>query len=789
MDGEAYLEGEEQKGEDEDEIYRFDCCDDSDGASSGDEDYGLSYKLSDEETDDEDEADEEKLEVEEEENAEEAAVKDEEDEEMVDVQKKEENRIVPIGKRVSITAKEYVQLLSGGVAIAVGQKYESKFQLVIRMKIISVLQQFDFVVSRSTPWVFAIKCWVKGCNWRVRATLIDASGNFHIKVYVNQHTCSVTERSARCRQATKDILAVLYKNFVGGVGPGVLPNHVSEALKLRYGIKVGYWKAHRTLKYARELVRGSPETGYQHLPEYLYMIRRANPGTLTRLEVDELDRFKYVFISFGASIDGFTYMRKVIVVDDDHGLAIISDRHNSIAKAIRTVYPQASRGICTYHLHKNIKLRFRGSETFGLVKKAATAYRLVDLNATFDIIKALYPDLHNYLVRADITTWSRVHFPGDRYNFTTSNIAESLNKVLNPARRYPIVELLDDIRLMLTRWYAARRKQAALITTILTKGVEKALESRVIRASKLSVQEIDPHQYEVRSLASMNVVNLKQKKCTCRMFDLDKLPCIHAIAAAESAHVSTISKAHPYYRLEYLRNGYSKSIMPKDEACSVPDSVTVKVVNPPFVKVQSGRPKVSRIKGHLEVASPRKVPRKAYACSNCGNVGHNRLYYCATHDGSSCEVRLTPPDDDDSSDEDDDDSSDGSSFDSHPDSLPGPTKSNCQLKLIDRKRLVVVTVQYLKYFSQHELTVRAKTQDWLAKLEGNHAEFIKRHGQLVKELEDLERGIREMEAHPKDWVKNGLDRVGPIPDELREYCVTLMGGAAKSHHPEMKVDY
>ncbi|CAE5979846.1 unnamed protein product [Arabidopsis arenosa] len=324
MDGEAYGDGEEQKSEDEDESYWFDCCDDSDVASSGDEDYGKSYKFSDEETDDE-----ENLEVEQEVNAKEAEVKDEEDEEMVDVPKKEENKIVPIDKRMSITAKEYVQLLSGGVDIAVGAK----------------------------P--------------------IDASVNFHIKVYVNQHTCFVTERSARCTQATKDILGVLYKNFVGGVGPGV-----------------GYWKAHRTLKYARELVRGSQETGYKDLPEYLYRIRRANPGTLTRLEVDELDRFK--------------------------------------------------------------------------------------------------------------------------------------------------------------------RKQAALMTTVLTKGVEKALESRVIRASKLSVQEIDPHQYE-------------------------------------------------------------------DEACSVPDSVTGKSVNQPFVKVKSGRPKMSRIKGHLEVASPRKVPRKAYACSNCGNVGHNRL--------------------------------------------------------------------------------------------------------------------------------------------------------------------
>ncbi|KAG7568039.1 Zinc finger SWIM-type [Arabidopsis thaliana x Arabidopsis arenosa] len=557
MDGEAYGDEEEQKSEDEDETYRFDCCDDTDGASSGDEDYGKSYKFSDEETNDEDGDDEEILKVEQEENAEEAEVKDEEDEEMVDVLKKERRKLFQLARGCRILQK-----------------------------------------------IYAVKCWVNGCRWRVRATTIDAFGNFHIKVYVNQHMCSVTERSARCRQATKDILGVLYKNFVGGVGPGV-ENCVMVS-----------------------------------------RIRRANSGTLTSLEVDELDRFKYVFISFGATIDGFTFMRKVIVVDgtflkgkylgtlllaitqdrnfnifplafavvdsendeswewffrqlscvipDDHGLAIISDRHKSIAKAIGTVYPQARRGICTYHLHKNIKLRFRGSETFGLVKKAATAYMLADFNATFDIITALYPGLHSYLVRADVTTWSRVHFPEDRYNFTTSDIDESLNKVLYPARRYHIVELLDDIRL--TRWYATRRKQAALMTTVLTKGVEKALE------------EIDPHQYEVRSVVSINVVNLTQKNCTCRMFDLDKLPCIHVIAAAQTAHVSRISKSHPYYRSEYLRNGYSKIVMPKDEACSVPESVTGKFVNPPFVKVQSGRPKMSRIKGHLEVASP-------YACS------------------------------------------------------------------------------------------------------------------------------------------------------------------------------
>lgn len=274
-------------------------------------------------------------------------------------------------------------------------------------------------------------------------------------------------------------------------------------------------------------MRGTSENGYEDLPSYLYLIRKANPGTLTRLAIDEEDRFKFVFIAFGASIHGFQFMRKVVVVDgtflkgpylgtlllattqdgnfnifplayavvdtendvswewffrqlscvipDDESLSIISDRHKSIGKAIGRVYPRATRGVCTYHLHKNILLKFRGSETYGLVKKAASAYRLVDFNVYFNQIKDTNPDLHSYLVRADVRLWSRVHFPGDRYNFTTSNIAESLNKVLTGARKYPIVMLLDEVRLMLTRWYAKRRKEAMLMTTTLTKGLEKHL--------------------------------------------------------------------------------------------------------------------------------------------------------------------------------------------------------------------------------------------------------------------------------------------------------------------------
>ena len=46
------------------------------------------------------------------------------------------------------------------------------------------------------------------------------------------------------------------------------------------------------------------------------MLKKANPRTVTRIEVDGESRFKYFFLAFGASIRGFNYMRKVIGINE-----------------------------------------------------------------------------------------------------------------------------------------------------------------------------------------------------------------------------------------------------------------------------------------------------------------------------------------------------------------------------------------------------------------------------------------------------------------------------------------
>ena len=113
--------------------------------------------------------------------------------------------------------------------------------------------------------------------------------------------------------------------------------------------------------------------------------------------------------------------------------------HNSIGKTIKNVYPLAARGICTYHSYKNILGRYKGKEAFRLVKKAARCFRMSDFTAIFEEIEAIHPALHGYLQRADVRLWTRVHFPGERYNLMTTNIVESMNRALSNSSGLNIV--------------------------------------------------------------------------------------------------------------------------------------------------------------------------------------------------------------------------------------------------------------------------------------------------------------------------------------------------------------
>lgn len=262
----------------------------------------------------------------------------------------------------------------------------------------------------------------------------------------------------------------------------------------------------------------------------------------------------------------FTQLRRC--VSDQYALVIVSDRHGSIKKACEKVFPWAKQGICYYHLQQNIVQKFKGKHMLYLVKGAAYAHTLFDFNRYMDEIRSINPNLATYLENADVSLWSRVHFQGDRYNIKTSNIAESINSALKPAKGFPISFLLEFIREKLGRWFFIRREDALNLTSHHSRGVENLLAIREEYADMMNVERIDGWRFVVRGGHRDCVVDLELRRCQCGVFNIEKIPCSHAITTAKDVNIHVSTLVCQSYSKEYLYAAYAANIYPKSEDTS-----------------------------------------------------------------------------------------------------------------------------------------------------------------------------------------------------------------------------
>lgn len=203
-DEQVFKEDEEE--EDDEFSFRFDAFDDPDGATSDDENFSLYGK----------------------------PPKEDDYSPNLPPKKRPHN----IEATESKGNKEFLKVEMTSLNLAVGQRYNSKKKMEIRLKLLTLRDRFDFDVPISNSETLVAKCWVDGCSWRVRASTQGKSPEFYIRIYDSEHSCSVTERSNRSRQATPDILGVLYRDFLGDIDPSVKPRHVGVTITKQFGIKV-----------------------------------------------------------------------------------------------------------------------------------------------------------------------------------------------------------------------------------------------------------------------------------------------------------------------------------------------------------------------------------------------------------------------------------------------------------------------------------------------------------------------------------------------------------------------
>jgi len=251
------------------------------------------------------------------------------------------------------------------------------------------------------------------------------------------------------------------------------------------------------------------------------------------------------------------------------------------------------------HLKRNIITIFKNEGLGSLVSMAARAYRLSDFNKIFAEIRAVNGPCADYLTGIGFEYWTRSHFVGERYNVMTSNVAECLNNVLTMTRDYPVISILESWRTTLVTWFALRREAAQMEDNILPPKVNEMVIENFEKGSSYAVLKIGDGLYEVRDMMECGyAVNLWERICTCRQFQLLTIPCSHAISAAIREGVRVDTFVGVQHTVPQLLLAYKELIMPVPDMATLvpsPNDVGGGKLAPPYVKRPAGRPRKIRL--------------------------------------------------------------------------------------------------------------------------------------------------------------------------------------------------
>lgn len=200
-----------------------------------------------------------------------------------------------------------------------GRVFKSKADCKIKLAIHAINRKFHFKTTRSSPSILLAQCVGDACPWRVYAVLLDASGNFQVRQANLVHSCTVDDRRNYHKLATTVVIGQILQSRFVGIKKGPTAAAIRKILLDEFHVNVSYWKAWRAREMAMEHAMGTMVGSYALIPPYLALLQSSNVGTVCYLEsTDEEEggtRFQYCFVAYGASVAGYSSMRKVVVVD------------------------------------------------------------------------------------------------------------------------------------------------------------------------------------------------------------------------------------------------------------------------------------------------------------------------------------------------------------------------------------------------------------------------------------------------------------------------------------------
>ncbi|XP_059313182.1 uncharacterized protein LOC132064275 [Lycium ferocissimum] len=187
----------------------------------------------------------------------------------------------------------------------------------------------------------------------------------------------------------------------------------------------------------------------------------------------------------------FGHVKKVFGTRKD--LSILSDRHASIASAIKESYPDTRHGICIYHMEKNLQKYFPYEAILSSFYNATTTYKRASFVPICHGYNKSTQKAAEYIEEEPPERWARSFHTNGRYNMLTTNNVETMNSVLRKARELPIMACIDYIQNKMQNWFYREKLDATGPSHDLTCWAEKILLEKISRGFTMKVSTFSQH--------------------------------------------------------------------------------------------------------------------------------------------------------------------------------------------------------------------------------------------------------------------------------------------------------
>ncbi|XP_039134262.1 uncharacterized protein LOC120271654 [Dioscorea cayenensis subsp. rotundata] len=174
------------------------------------------------------------------------------------------------------------------------------------------------------------------------------------------------------------------------------------------------------------------------------------------------------------------------------------------------------------------------------------------------------------------------------------NVAESFNSWIREARHLPICNMVDSIKFKMMNMMCDRCEHCQTWDTYLCPTIHKKIKDVVEESKALVVGCSDGEHFEVIDNQS-NYVNLHERECSCRRWQVYGLPCKHVCAAIMLTDTNVHRFIERYHTVNLFQEAYGNQIFPIPDHDKLRDDNRVLQLWLPIAKKKPGRPRRRRI--------------------------------------------------------------------------------------------------------------------------------------------------------------------------------------------------